>query len=454
MTHIIRKQPVPLDKAINAVKMQATPAVADDGTLTPGMPVGFIGSPGIGKTAQFAALAEELGYSIVSLIGAQMTPEAIGGIPSVGSIDIEDLETGKVTQVPAAVYLNEAFQVKIRTHRKVVLLLDEFSNSTPDVQAAMLKLLNERLFPDNSEVPAETIIVLATNSTTESVNPSPIQLATQNRVFWLPVQQTVTAWAPGARTKWGKPTLKHELDVREAIVNYIVENPSVFYEPNNAMRISLIDKNLDKNAYDATVYAWRSPRSWDNYMEALARIPHDDKATFLEYAVMAGEGIIGVPGTQAVYETLVDYTETHIGNMVTRLTPEAIFADPHGALKSIPNDDANTAGSIATRFTAIITENGTNTNGQDENMHRIVQALNFIVLAGNPARPHKALRVAFKPTMTAASKLATGTGMFLSVPFSIMPKELKRLAKSATGNPENITLMNLVKVVEQAIYGA
>lgn len=454
MTSIIRKQSVPLEEAIEIVKMQATPAVAGDGTTTPGMPVGFIGSPGIGKTAQFTALAKELGYGIVSLIGAQMTPEAIGGIPSVGSVEATIPESGEVVQIPAAVYLNEAFQVKIRTERKVVLLLDEFSNSAADVQAAMLKLLNERLFPDNSEVPAETIIALATNSARESVNPSPIQLATQNRVLWVPVQQTLTSWAPGARTKWGEPTLEHELDIREAIVNYIMENPSTFYEQDNAARIGRIDSNLDMNAYDAAVYAWRSPRSWDNCMTALARIPHKDKGFFLKYAVMTCEGIIGVEGTQALYDTLVEYADTHIGNAVSRITPEVIFADPHGALKLIPNDDANTAGNIATRFTNIITENSAGTNGQDEKMHRIVQALNFIVLAGNPARPHKALRVAFKPTMTAASKLATGIGMFLSVPFSIMPKELKRLAKGSTGNPESITLMNLVQVVEKAIYGA
>lgn len=343
--------PLPLKKAMNFVKSLAFPNSNTDGSLRPGLSVALIGEPGIGKTAAIHALKDEMNYEGVEvLIGSQLSPEMIGGIPSVGETAVTNAD-GVVEHIPSTAYLNEPFQVRIREKKKVILLLDEYSNSGPNVQAAMLYIFNERRFPDGTEIPAETVILLATNSANSSVNPNPIAPPTQNRVAWLPVTQDKDGWVEGAIDNWGKPMLEHEPAIRKMVVKYMSDRDGALHEDDRDSRLDRFASGMDNNCRDAATYAWRSPRSWDNLIHALALAPHDDKDTFIDFAETAATAIIGFDGYNAFRGALSRYAESlNSDNSVAMMTIEEMFADPGKLSKGVKENDQNLASDVAERL--------------------------------------------------------------------------------------------------------
>lgn len=422
---VIRKNAIDLKDAIENIKYTAFPSENEDGSLTPGMPVTMIGEPGIGKTASLLALAEEMGYEGVEvIIGSQLTPEMVSGIPSVGETTFLDKD-GTEVKIPTVTYLNERFQVEIMRKKKVILLLDEYSNSPAGVQAAMLRLLNERVFPDGSPVPDETAIVLATNSARSSVNPALIAPPTQNRISWLPVKQNLKDWTEGMVEKWGKPMMKNERNIRKMVAKYLEGSPGAFQERNRDERLNSFESTMDDNSKDAVTYAWRSPRSWDNLIMALAKLPHDNAAYFRKHAYMQGESIIGVLGMNDFADALESYIGTYINGALETMSVQEMFANPREVARRAGDNDTNLTSAVSARIKKYYTDTleAFIENKSAANKAKLIevtaQVASLMFALGDEQSP--AYSPVFRPALYPVCKeimsllMTQGAGIFLSV---------------------------------------
>ncbi len=115
-------------------------AMMTPGTHGWGVPSLFIGMPGGAKTALGEGVGYELGLISFILIGSQIEAPDIGGFPAAGE------RYGKRCLDPLSPYwVIEANHICETTEYGVVLILDELNTCPPPVQAAMLRVVNERM---------------------------------------------------------------------------------------------------------------------------------------------------------------------------------------------------------------------------------------------------------------------------------------------------------------------
>ncbi|WP_044917088.1 AAA family ATPase, partial [Butyrivibrio sp. WCE2006] len=95
--------------------------------IAPVRPVYIWGAPGIGKSALVEEFAMEVGLECVSLLGSQLAPEDIIGIPQIRGETSEFLP-------PKMIARKEPY----------VLFLDELNACSQEVQKAFYSLIYER----------------------------------------------------------------------------------------------------------------------------------------------------------------------------------------------------------------------------------------------------------------------------------------------------------------------
>lgn len=95
--------------------------------VAPSRPVFIWGAPGIGKSALVEQFAAEIGLPCVSLLGSQLAPEDIIGIPQIKGETSEFLP-------PKMIARKEPY----------VLFLDELNACSQEVQKAFYSLIHER----------------------------------------------------------------------------------------------------------------------------------------------------------------------------------------------------------------------------------------------------------------------------------------------------------------------
>lgn len=458
-------EPRPLGRALRQAVRVAMPKRLPDGSLVPGTPVGLIGRPGIGKTAALRGVAEGLGYGVVTVVGATLTPEMVSGLPSAGSTEVVDSVTGEKCVVPSVVYLKEPYQVRIMQERRCVLFLDEYSNSGEDVQAAMLMLLNERRFPDGTPLPVETAVILAMNSAGDSVNPSPIELPVQGRVSWIPVQAELDEWIEGARVNWGKPMLEYEPRIREMITGFLSSNVGSFMEADIEGRERRIRRDVPENCREALMYAWRSPRSWNNFMFELAAVPHDDAAEFIEEAEDLALSLVGYDAMMHLKPLLAEYAAEVITKKAARVKLDDLFVDPALAKKHVKSNDADTAALIATDLERRIASVA-DAYGEDPSKKNLKKVADVVVATGDLVAAvadresyemfHPALRTALYPVLVGAIGCLSGVqsdALYGAlVPVSGFSAGLAERIAAVAGGESQVALLGVLPLVEGLVY--
>jgi MoxR-like ATPase len=147
-------------------------------------PVMILGAPGIGKTALVVQFAETVGLPCVSLLGSQLAPEDLLGVPQL-------LPEGKSRFCPPT---------QIARDEPYLLFLDELNASSPEVQKAFYSLIHERRVGEYV-LPAGSIVVGAGNRAQDNALVKPMSSALVNRMVH--VHMRVSAgdwldWAAGA----------------------------------------------------------------------------------------------------------------------------------------------------------------------------------------------------------------------------------------------------------------
>lgn len=304
---------------VNGMTNQAVMAAVQART-----PVMLVGAPGTGKTESVRAIAKLMGYALITLVGSQMDPTDIVGLPK--GENLGKTEDGK--DIFGTVNLAPWWQVRILKEKKVILFLDEFSNTSGATRASMLTMLQNREFPNGYSMPAETIVIGAMNPTSQAADGYDLDLPTTNRIFFVPWKTSHESWYKGMLEAWGNDVTPEELAWREKIVKFVKENPGELHrEPSDKGTKEVYGANLnDPSESEVFRYAWASRRSWDNLSRILTSAPAD-----VSIQDMIAQGTVG-------YSAAAKFREWLRKN--DTINPAAVLADPDivNWEEIVPND--------------------------------------------------------------------------------------------------------------------
>jgi MoxR-like ATPase len=157
------------------------------------LPVFLWGPPGIGKSALVRQFADEVGLPCVSLLGSQLAPEDIIGVPQI--VD------GRSRFCPPTM---------IARDEPYCLFLDELNACSPEVQKAFYSLILDRRIGE-FQLPAGTIIIGAGNRAEDAAITRPLSSALVNRLVHVSLRASARDWL-----EWATAAGVHEL-----VVSYV-----------------------------------------------------------------------------------------------------------------------------------------------------------------------------------------------------------------------------------------
>src|SRR5215472_10088729 len=145
-------------------------------------PVFIWGAPGIGKSALVQQFADRLGLPCVSLLGSQLAPEDLIGVPQI--ID----GTSRFCP-PRMIARTEPY----------CLFLDELNACSHEVQKAFYSLIHERRIGEYT-LPLGSIVIGAGNRSQDSAIVKPMSSALLNRMVHVHLRVSHRDWLEWAET--------------------------------------------------------------------------------------------------------------------------------------------------------------------------------------------------------------------------------------------------------------
>ncbi|MEL6978047.1 MAG: AAA family ATPase [Pseudomonadota bacterium] len=165
--------------------------------VAPVRPVFIWGPPGIGKSALVEAFARLVGMDCVSMLGSQLAPEDIIGVPQI--------EDGVSRFRPPATIARRA---------PYVLFLDELNACSQEVQKAFYSLINDRRVGEYA-LPKGSVVIGAGNRAQDAAIVKPMSSALINRMAHVQLRASPTDWLA-----WAGETAVHPL-----VIEYIQLRP-------------------------------------------------------------------------------------------------------------------------------------------------------------------------------------------------------------------------------------
>ena len=139
-------------------------------------PVFIWGAPGIGKSAIVEQFAKDLGLECVSLLGSQLAPEDIIGVPQI-------TDGRSVFCPPRSIARDEPY----------CLFLDELNACSHEVQKAFYSLILERRIGEY-HLPEGSIVIGAGNRAQDNAITRPMSSALLNRMFHVEMTANSRIW--------------------------------------------------------------------------------------------------------------------------------------------------------------------------------------------------------------------------------------------------------------------
>ncbi|MBF6212703.1 AAA family ATPase [Nocardia puris] len=200
-------------------------------------PVFLWGAPGIGKSSLVRTFAESLGLECVTLLGTQLAPEDLIGVPQI----VGDRSRFAPPEI-------------IARPEPYCLFLDELNAASPEVQKSFYSLILDRRI-GTYELPAGSVVIGAGNRATDNALARPMASALVNRMVHLHLRADVDDWL-----KWAA----HH-DIHPWIVRYLTQRPDHLWSPT-----------------PKTEAPFSTPRGWHMLSDALHSCGEDVGAETLE----------------------------------------------------------------------------------------------------------------------------------------------------------------------------
>ncbi|MFJ1759740.1 ATP-binding protein [Amycolatopsis sp. NPDC088138] len=166
-------------------------------------PVFLWGAPGIGKSSLVRQFAASLGLDCVSLLGTQLAPEDLIGVPQI--VD------GRSRFCPPE---------QIARDEPYCLFLDELNAAAPDVQKAFYSLILDRR-TGSYELPAGSVVIGAGNRATDQALARPMASALVNRLVHVHLRASPADWLTWAMGN----------DIHPSVVEYLTQRPDHLWSP-------------------------------------------------------------------------------------------------------------------------------------------------------------------------------------------------------------------------------
>ncbi|MNS69560.1 AAA domain protein [compost metagenome] len=160
-------------------------------------PVFIWGAPGIGKSSLVQQFAEMVGLPCVSLLGSQLAPEDLIGVPQI--VD------GKSQFCPPSI---------IARDEPYCLFLDELNACNHEVQKAFYSLILEKRIGEY-RLPEGSVVIGAGNRAQDSAIVKPMSSALINRMFHVQLKVSHREWI-----EWA-----YAHDLHPLVINYIETRP-------------------------------------------------------------------------------------------------------------------------------------------------------------------------------------------------------------------------------------
>ncbi|MDT3427785.1 MoxR-like ATPase [Paenibacillus forsythiae] len=160
-------------------------------------PVFIWGPPGIGKSSLVQQFADMVGLPCISLLGSQLAPEDLIGVPQI--VD------GKSRFCPPGM---------IARSEPYCLFLDELNACTHEVQKAFYSLILEKRIGEYI-LPEGSIVIGAGNRAQDSAIVKPMSSALINRMFHVQLRVSHREWL-----EWA-----YQNDIHPLVINYIETRP-------------------------------------------------------------------------------------------------------------------------------------------------------------------------------------------------------------------------------------
>jgi hypothetical protein len=202
------------------------------------------GAPGIGKSSLVRQFAASLGLDCVSLLGTQLAPEDLMGVPRIVN--------GRSQFCPPE---------QIARETPYVLFLDELNAAAPDVQKAFYSLILDRRI-GSYELPAGSVVIGAGNRATDQALARPMASALVNRLVHVHLRASAADWLTWAANNGIHPW----------IVEYLTQRPDhLWSQPPK------------------TEEPFSTPRAWhmlSDVLHSYGESPDDDTIALLAYGTL------------------------------------------------------------------------------------------------------------------------------------------------------------------------
>lgn len=213
------------------------------------IPVLLIGAPGIGKTSTLTSIAQSLCLLIEVVIASVREPADFAGLPIV--------HQGSMKLAPPA------WAQRLVDEGQGILFIDEISTAAPAVQAALLRVVLDRVVGD-LPLPPDVAIVAAANPPEQCAGCWELSAPLSNRFVQIQWQMDAYDWAEGFVNGWQMPSstlvpsnwVEDISATRTMVGNFIKQCPQLLMQ-------------FPKEEAQAS-QPWASPRSWEAVAKLLA----------------------------------------------------------------------------------------------------------------------------------------------------------------------------------------
>jgi hypothetical protein len=226
------------------------------------VPVVLWGPPGTGKTARVHQMAERLGLTVETVILSQREPADVAGMP----LPPAPGERGIRWEPPG-------WAVRLAAAGRGILFFDELSCAAPAVQAAALRIIQERCVGELS-LPAEVRVVAAANPPDQAAGGWDLEAPTANRLAHVEVSADLTEWGEWALAAHAGDR-PGEVETRALVLAFLRARPGLL--------LAVPQDTAQRGR------AWPSPRTWAAVARATAGLGTGEASVRIAQALV-GDG--------------------------------------------------------------------------------------------------------------------------------------------------------------------